>query len=193
MSVRPRSIQPASAGADCTVGVGADTEEPSTVAAPGSSVIRPFTNDRVAVRRGRSRLESFENGPLGARAGARSALQIDTDKLDAWRHAEWRCRLVDERDLQKFLHDRRGEMTTSGAPPKMTRLVVAKINSNDYVRREADEPGVLFIVRGPRFSRDRLSDLAHHCGRAALDDAFHHRRDLIGGHRIEHLLAPVDQ
>ena len=28
---------------------------------------------------------------------------------------------------------------------------------------------------------------------AALDHAFHHRGDLIGGHRIEHLLAPVDQ
>ena len=29
--------------------------------------------------------------------------------------------------------------------------------------------------------------------RAALDHALHHRGDLVGGHRIEHLLAPVDQ
>src|SRR5262249_31548627 len=133
------------------------------------------------------------NGPLGARASARSALQIDADKLDAWRHAERRRRLVDKRDLQKFLHDRRGEMTTSGAPTKMTRLVVANINSHYDVPRAPDEPGVLFVVPGPRFSRDRLSDFAHHRGRPALDDTFHHGCDLIGGHRIQHLLAPVDQ
>jgi hypothetical protein len=28
---------------------------------------------------------------------------------------------------------------------------------------------------------------------AALDDAFHHGGDLVGGHRIEHLLGGVDQ
>ena len=28
---------------------------------------------------------------------------------------------------------------------------------------------------------------------AALHDAFHHRRDLVGGHRVEHALALVDQ
>src|SRR5262245_14745573 len=194
-AVSPRSIEPASARANRAVRIGADAEEPATVPAPGSSVVRsrPVTNDRVAVRRGGSWLERFENCPLGARASARSALQVDTDELDPWRHAERRRRLVGKRDLQKFLHDRCGEMTTGGAATKMTRLVVAKINSDDNVRCETDEPCVLFVVRGPRFPRDRLSDLAHHRGRAALNDAFHHRRDLIGSHRIENLLAPVDQ
>ena len=38
-----------------------------------------------------------------------------------------------------------------------------------------------------------LPTVAHDRRGAALHDAFHHRGDLVGGHRIEHLLAAVDQ
>src|SRR5262249_43427519 len=34
---------------------------------------------------------------------------------------------------------------------------------------------------------------ARPCRCAALDDAFHHRGDLISSHRIQDLLAPIDQ
>ena len=38
-----------------------------------------------------------------------------------------------------------------------------------------------------------LPTCLHHGRGAALHHAFHHRGDLVGGHRIDHLLAPVDQ
>jgi hypothetical protein len=49
---------------------------------------------------------------------------------------------------------------------------------------------------GAGLARHRFADLlleaCPRC-RAAQDHAFHDRGDLIGGHRVEHLLAPVDQ
>ena len=75
----------------------------------------------------------------------------------------------------------------------MARLVVAEIDADREIGREADEPDILFVVGGAGLAGDRLADLAHHGRGAALHDAFHHRGDLVGGHRIDHLLAPVDQ
>src|SRR4029077_9439839 len=61
------------------------------------------------------------------------------------------------------------------------------------VGRKADEPGILLVIGGACLAGDRLADLLNYgCG-AALYDAFHDRSDLVGGHRIEHALAFVDQ
>ena len=79
------------------------------------------------------------------------------------------------------------------ASAEMARLVVADIDADRDVGREADEPDVLLVVGGAGLAGDRLADLAQHGRGAALHDAFHHRGDLVGGHRIEHLLAAVDQ
>ncbi len=75
----------------------------------------------------------------------------------------------------------------------MARLVVAHVDADREVGREGHEPSVLLVIRGAGLAGDRLADLAHGRAGAALDHAFHHRGDLVGGHRVEHLLAPVDQ
>jgi hypothetical protein len=87
-------------------------------------------------------------------------------------------------------------LSAGGAGADGPRLVVAKIDADGEIGREADEPHVLGIIGGAGFAGDRLAHFlleADAGGGAALHDAFHHRGDLIGGHRVEHLLAPVDQ
>src|SRR5271169_161481 len=87
-------------------------------------------------------------------------------------------------------------MAAGRTATEMARLVVAHIDADHDVRRVADEPGVLFVISGARLSGDRLAELLLETGArsgAAQDYTFHHGGDLIGGHRIEHLLAPVDQ
>ena len=64
---------------------------------------------------------------------------------------------------------------------------------HDEIGREADEPGVLLVVGRAGLAGDRLADLLHDRRRAALHHALHHGGDLVGGHRVEHLLAVVDE
>src|SRR4051794_41941774 len=77
---------------------------------------------------------------------------------------------------------------------EMSGFVVTDIDANHDVGREADEPGVLFIVGGPGLAGDRLAKSCEGGSRGAgLHHAFHHRGDLVGGHRVQYLLAAVDQ
>ena len=83
---------------------------------------------------------------------------------------------------------------TAGRPAsEVAWLVVANVAADHEIRRKADEPGILLVVGGARLAGDRLTYLAQHGRGAALHDALHHRGDLERGHRVEHLLAPVDQ
>src|SRR5262245_40923407 len=84
-------------------------------------------------------------------------------------------------------------MTAGGEPSDMSRLVEAEIDAADDIGRKADEPDILLVIGRAGLAGDRLADFTHHRGRATLHDAFHHRGDLIGGHRIDHLFAVVDQ
>src|SRR3546814_12726268 len=81
----------------------------------------------------------------------------------------------------------------SAAPERHGRIE-ADIDAGDEVRRIADKPGILLVVRGPGLTGHRaVFDVDLAGGSAAADDAFHHRGDLVGGNRIEDLLAIVDQ
>ena len=44
------------------------------------------------------------------------------------------------------------------AAPEMARLVVADVDADREVGREADEPGVLLVVGGAGLAGDRLAD-----------------------------------
>src|SRR4051812_22023328 len=84
-------------------------------------------------------------------------------------------------------------MATGRALAEVARLVVADIDADGDVRREADEPGVLFVVGGAGLAGDRLADfLEDGCG-TSLHHALHHGGDLIGRHGVEHLLAAIDE
>src|SRR5262249_10527468 len=83
------------------------------------------------------------------------------------------------------------EMTARRSATKVTRLVVAEVNANDYIRRKADEPRVLLVVGRTGLASYGLSNLSHDGRCPSLNNAFHHRRDLIGGHGIENLLPTI--
>src|SRR5262249_62108680 len=100
---------------------------------------------------------------------------------------------VDRPHLETSLRCRCRRMTPRPAPAKVPRLVVAKIDSDDDVRRIADEPRVLPVVGRAGLACHGLSNLTHDGRCPSLDNAFHHRRDLIGSHGIENLLPPIDQ
>src|SRR5690349_24408876 len=76
---------------------------------------------------------------------------------------------------------------------KAPRLVIAEIETDHEIRRKADEPDVFLVRGGAGLAGDRLADLAHDRRGAALYHPFHHRGDLVGGQRIQHLLAAVDE
>src|SRR5208282_4308191 len=138
-------------------------------------------------------LEGFEDHVGVARGGAHAGFGVDADELDAGRHAERDRRLVGERDFEEIADHRRREVTTGRQPRDVARLVVTHVDATDDVGREADEPDILLFVGGAGLAGDRLADIADYGRGAALHDTLHHRGDLIGGHRIDHLLAAVDQ
>ena len=70
--------------------------------------------------------------------------------------------------------------------------VEADIDADGELGGETDEPGVLVVVRGAGLAGDRTAELLGAGSGAALHHALHHRGDLVGGHRVEHLLAIVD-
>src|SRR5689334_1163071 len=61
-----------------------------------------------------------------------------------------------------------------------TRLVVAHVDGDGDIGREADEPDVLGLVGGAGLAGDRLADLLDHGRGAGLHHAFHQLGDLIG-------------
>src|SRR5258708_30100970 len=149
--------------------------------------------DCVVFGRSGSGLEGFQYDARGSGPGALTGLDVDADELDAGRHAERHCRLVGQRRLEEILGDRRREVAAGSVAAEMARLVVAHVNTDYEVGREADEPGILFVGGGAGLAGNRLLDLVQHSRGAALDHTFHDRGDLISGHWIKHLLAPIDQ
>src|SRR6476469_8346328 len=85
---------------------------------------------------------------------------------------------VGKRDLEKLLHDRRRHMAAGLAATERLRLVVADIDADHEVGREADEPGVLVVAGCAGLAGDGLADFlaeADARSRAAQHDAFHDR------------------
>ena len=68
-------------------------------------------------------------------------------------------------------------------------LIVADIKSGHEIGGAADEPGVFGAGGGARFAHDGDAEGAKGDGGAALDDAFEHVGDLIGGLGV-HGLSP---
>src|SRR5262249_50450999 len=126
-------------------------------------------------------LEGFEDCSLGRGPCPRPALQIHAYELDARRNAERRRRLVGKCDFEKFLHNRRCEMTARRAATKVTRLVIAEVDSNDDIRRKADEPRVFLIVGCTGLACYGLSNLTHDGRCPTLNHASNHPLDLRGG------------
>src|SRR5690606_11957700 len=93
----------------------------------------------------------------------------------------------------ELLEDRGAEATTRGALAHRLRLVEAHEDANNQIVRVAYEPGVFFFVRGASLARNGMAQFCNRGGRTALDDTFHHRRDLVGRHRVKPLVAVVDQ
>src|SRR5712664_1590842 len=92
----------------------------------------------VIIRRRRARLESLQNGPATlAGTGAHAALGVDADQLDPGRDFERSGRFVGKRELEEVARDRRGGMTAARASAEIARLVVADIDADHEVRREA--------------------------------------------------------
>src|SRR5271154_4939527 len=82
---------------------------------------------------------------------------------------------------------------SSVALTERARLVIAHVDADRDVGREADEPGILGLVGRAGLARDRFADFLY-CGRRArLNNALQHRSDLVGRHRIQHLLATVHE
>src|SRR6201999_1668797 len=73
------------------------------------------------------------------------------------------------------------------------RFVVAHVDADRDIGREAYEPGVLGLVGGAGLAGDRLADLFHGNRSTALNHAFHQRGDLVGRHVVQHLLTTVDK
>src|SRR5262249_20310359 len=127
-----------------------------------------------------------------ARAGAQAAVEVDADELNAGGRRERHTGLVGERGLEEVTDHRRRGMAAGRVAPERARLVVAEIDADREVGCEADEPSVLGLVGGAGLAGDRLADLAQNRRGAAYHDTLHDRDHLVGGHRVEYLLAPVD-
>src|SRR5690606_26766502 len=66
-------------------------------------------------------------------------------------------------------------------------------HTDHEIRREANEPRVLLIVGRTGLASHRAIEALQYLRRATLHNTFHHRGDLISRHRIEYLIAVVDQ
>src|SRR3981081_1774182 len=92
----------------------------------------------VIIRRRGTRLEGFEDGPAAiARTGPHSGRLIDADQLDAGRHLERDRWLVGERKLQEGAGARRRQMSAGRTLAEVARLVIAHVDADDDIGREA--------------------------------------------------------
>src|SRR5207248_5930685 len=184
---RNRLVKPAGSGTHDIAGIGRDFLW-------HASILVGNADGGVIIRRHGARLERFQDGAAAlARTGARAALGIDANQPDAGGNLERGRRLVGERELHEIFDDRSGGMASLRRPAQTAGLVVAKIETDDEIRRKADEPDVFSVTGGAGFAGNRLADLAHDRRRAALHHPLRHRGDLIGRHRIEHLLPAIDE
>ena len=95
---------------------------------------------------------------LVARLGALAGRQIDAHQADAGRHAERHIGLVLQRLHHEVAEDRRDDGPARRLVAERARLVVADIEADGEIGREADEPGVVAIVGGAGLAGERLAD-----------------------------------
>src|SRR5260370_9426200 len=76
-------------------------------------------------------------------------------------------------------------MASGGVAAEVARLVVAHVDADGEVGREAEEPDVLLVVGGAGLAGDRLGGVGAHPEVAALDAALHR----FLGHRCYNLVT----
>src|SRR5439155_18046506 len=162
-------------------------------AAGAVGAVGTHADDPIAVGWAGAGLERLDDGVGIALGSTHAGLAVDGDQFHAFRNLKVDIGRAVERDAHEILEDRRGETATRGAFAKAARRVVAHIEANDEVRREAYEPGVLLVIGRAGLAGDVAAELGNGGAGTALHDAFHHRGDLVGGHGVEHLLGIVDQ
>src|SRR5581483_8097420 len=140
-----------------------------------------------------ARLESLEDRRLVPGSGGQAGLVVDPDQLDARRRAEGSGRGAGERLAHEIAHHGRGEHAAGLAMTERVRLVETEIDADDEIGRKADEPGVLVVVGGAGLAGDRTIEHLQLLRRAALDHPFHDVDHLEGRHRIDDLLAVIDE
>src|SRR3984885_6451622 len=151
----------------------------------------PTTATPIRIWRPSTRLERLHDRTRTGRSHA--GMNVDRDQLNSGRYAKRRIRCVLERHFHKVTENRRRIESGLRAATERTWLVVAHEHAEREVWRIAYEPKVLRIVRCPGFAREMFTDFLNRDAGAALDDALKNRRHLIGGQRIDHLLAFVYQ
>jgi hypothetical protein len=90
------------------------------------------------------------------------------------------------------LNTGRGQRAAGRTAAHRLRRVEADEDAGHQVGGVADEPGVLFLVGGAGLAGGWAIEVDLAGAVPRCDHAFHHRGDLVGGHRVEHLLAGVD-
>src|SRR5690606_19592570 len=95
--------------------------------------------------------------------------------------------------LHKGLEYWRGQAASRIATTKRGWSVVTQEYADHQIRCKAYEPSILLIVCRAGLASHRTIKALQYLRRTALNDAFHHRCDLIGGHRIKDSIAIVDQ
>ena len=159
----------------------------------GKPLLRPGVVGCDRAQRVLGRLEGLHDR-LGVARGSRQAgLQIHALHLDTRRSAERNRRLVGKCDLEEIADHRSRHISTRLAVSHGRGIVETHINADDEVGREADEPAVLLVIGGARLARDRTVQHFELLRRAALDHAFHDVDHLVRRHRIDDLLAVVDE
>src|SRR5690606_32034636 len=140
-----------------------------------------------------TRLESFHDHIRIALIGTHTGLAVDSDDRHALRHAEIHFRRSGQSLLHEGLEHRRCETAARIAAAKRCGRIITHEHADYEIGRETNEPGVLLIVGRTGLASHRAVEALQNLRRAALNDAFHHRGDLISGHGIEYLITIVDQ
>ena len=118
---------------------------------------------------------------------------MNGDQLNGAWNAEWHCSLIFQGEFHEVCNNRGRQFTTSAPFAHRFRIIITNINAHSQVRREAYKPSIPLIIGCSSFASHWFAKDLHFLSCAALNNAFHHRSDLIGGIRAHHLLAIVNQ
>jgi len=77
-------------------------------------------------------------------------------------HAERHCGLVGQRRLEEILGDRRRQVAAGGVAAEMARLVVAHVNTDHEIGREAMNQASFLVIGGAGLAGNRLLDLVQY-------------------------------
>src|SRR5262249_50499217 len=97
--------------------------------------------------------------------------------------------------LQRLGHEILEQWRNDGAPGRLAAqrawVIVAHVAAEGEIRREADEPDVVRVIRRARLSRKRAAKRADDGTGTALDHTLQHGDHLICGLRVEYLFACI--